>query len=108
MSTIPTAQRAAHLKLTNHAVVRMQQRGIPADAIDAALTYGRSVHAKDATFYVVGRKEIQRYASRGIDLSAMSGLQVLVGSDGAVITAYRNQDLHAIRSKRRPRARSAN
>ncbi|CAG9261394.1 conserved hypothetical protein [Paraburkholderia unamae] len=107
MSTILNQQQNGHLKLTDHAAVRMQQRGISAVAIEAALTYGRSIRAKATTFYVVGRKEVQHYASVGIDLSAMSGLQVLVGDDGAVITVYRNQDLHAIRSTRRPRARLA-
>jgi hypothetical protein len=49
------------------------------------------------TYCVVGRKEVKHYASLGIDLSDAEGLQVLLASDGAVVTVYRNRDLHAIK-----------
>jgi len=52
---------------------------------------------------------VKRYAALGVDLSEIEGLQVLVGSDGAVVTAYRNRDLHAIRAtSRRTRRRHQN
>ncbi len=84
--------------LTRHAAVRMQQRAIPVRAVHAALIYGRQIQAKGVTFCVIGRKEVKRYAALGVDLSDIEGLQVLVGGDGAVVTAYRNRDLHAIKA----------
>lgn len=84
--------------LTRHAAVRMQQRAIPVRAIDAALAFGRQIRAKGVTFCVIGRKEVRCYARLGVDLSEAEGLQVLIGSDGAVVTAYRNRNLHAIKA----------
>lgn len=83
---------------TRHAAIRMQQRGIPACAVSAALTYGRLIQAKGITYYVIGRKEVQHYAALGTDLSDIEGLQVLIATDGAVVTAYRNRDLHSIKA----------
>ncbi|MEF8701247.1 MAG: DUF4258 domain-containing protein [Candidatus Accumulibacter sp. UW20] len=104
MKTIPSIDHSdqAAPNLTNHAVIRMQQRAISRNAVDAALIYGRRIHAKGTTFCVVGRKEVQRFAQLGIALSAIEGVQVLLGGDGAVITAYRSHDLHSIKAT--PRA----
>jgi hypothetical protein len=94
-------------RLTLHAAVRMQQRGLcPAD-VRATLNYGRRIHAKGVTFYVVGRKEVKRYSEIGINLSELDGVQVLVAGDGAVITAYRNRDLHSIKVDSRMQRRQA-
>lgn len=95
-----------HLQgLTTHAAVRMQQRGIRPAAVQAALIYGRRIHAKGVTFCVLGRKEVQRGAEQGLDLQDLEGLQVLVSQDGAVVTVYRNRDLHAIKATPRRPAR---
>ena len=83
--------------LTHHASLRMQQRGISCRAIHAALSYGRTIRAKGVTYVVVGHKEVQRYAAIGVNLDEAEGLQVLLGSDGSVVTVYRNRDLHTIR-----------
>lgn len=88
--------------LTKHACTRMQQRGIGLDAIDAALTYGRTIHAKGVTFFVIGHKEVQKFSAQGIDLDAVAGIQVLVSHNGSVVTTYRSHDFHAIKSS--PRA----
>lgn len=90
--------------LTSHAVLRMQQRGISAQLIQTALRYGRTIHARGDTFRVIGRKEVERHARRGIDLSHAEGIHVLVSGDGAVITAYRNHDLRRIRPAKRRHA----
>lgn len=83
--------------LTLHAAIRMQQRGISCRAIQAALSYGRIIRAKGVTYVVVGRKEVLRYAAVGVNLDEADGLQVLLASDGSVVTVYRNRDLHTIR-----------
>ena len=48
-------------------------------------------------FCVIGRKEVARYAKLGINLCEAEGIQVLLPSDGAVVTAYRSRDLHSIK-----------
>lgn len=95
MSQASTSQPV--VPLTEHAAVRMRQRGVASGAIDAAVSYGRHIHAKGVTYCVVGRKEVKRYAALGVDLSEAEGLQVLLSSDGAVVTVYRNRDLHRIK-----------
>jgi hypothetical protein len=92
--------------LTAHAAVRMRQRGISARVVDLVLTYGRQIQAKGLIFCVVGRKEVAKYATYGVDLSAAEGLQVLVAPDGVVVTMYRNHDLHSIKAGSR-RSRQA-
>ena len=91
------------LSLTNHAAIRMQQRGISRAALQAVLDFWRRIHAKGLTFYVVGRKEVALYADRGVNLTNFEGLQVLVAADGAVVTTYRSRDLHAIKVQARGR-----
>ena len=70
--------------------------------IDLVLTYGRTVHSRGATYMVIGRKEVEAWAQKGLDLRAAEGVHILLTADGAVITTYRNHDLRKIRpSKRR-------
>jgi hypothetical protein len=84
--------------LTNHAKERMVKRGLRAEAIHAALTYGRVVYVRGAHIYAIGRKEISRYATQGIDLSAYDGVQV-VTIDNVVITAYRNRSFNGLKDR---------
>lgn len=100
-STTPQVRRA----ITRHATTRMQQRGIRQHDIEAALVYGRTIYARGVTFFVIGHKEVQTYLARGIDLEAVAGIQVLVGSDGAIVTTYRSHDIHAIKSSPRAQRR---
>jgi len=87
--------------LTSHANLRMQQRGIAGHLVEEVLTYGRIIHARGLTFRVIGKKEVTRFAPKGIDLSHAEGIHVLVESDGSVITTYRNHDLRKIRPYKR-------
>jgi hypothetical protein len=92
--------------LTRHAELRMQQRGIQSSDIELAVRYGRRIHAKGLTYYVVGRKEVKRQAQAGENISRLSGLQVLVQeTEGVVVTTYRNTDFHTIRSTPRDKRR---
>lgn len=94
-------------RLTHHAKLRMQQRGIREHDVEMVIRFGRRIHAKGLTYYVVGRKEMQHPALAGQDVARLSGLQVLVKSaDGVVVTTYRNADFHAIRSTPRDGRRS--
>lgn len=102
-----SAQREVNLpRLTLHAKVRMQQRGIRDDDIEQVVRFGRRIHAKGLTYYVVGRKEVKRQALVGKDIAKLEGLQVLVeATDGMVVTTYRSKDFHSIRSTPRDRCR---
>lgn len=101
---MPTISRPAHLQLTQHASLRSQQRSISLPTIDLVTTYGRKIHARGATFMVVGRKEVDRYQGMGIDLSQAQGVHVVLSTEGQVITMYRNHDLRNIRPKKRKHA----
>ncbi len=90
------------VSFTGHAEKRMQQRHISPRMIDLVLIYGRTIHSRGATYMVVGRKEVDAWAQKGVDLRAAEGLHILLNANGAVITTYRNHDLRKIRpSKRR-------
>lgn len=102
-----SSQCSSDHPLTYHATIRMQQRGIRHDAVQAAIAYGRRIHAKGLTFCVLGRKEVLREAERGRDLRDFEGLHVLMSHDGAVVTAYCNRDLHAIKATRREHRNAA-
>jgi hypothetical protein len=82
---------------TSHAKKQMQSRGISDAAIEAALDYGRVVFTRGATLYVIGRKEIEKEARRGVDLGGFNGIHVVCAKDGVVITTYRNRKLKGSR-----------
>jgi len=95
---MPTTLEGIHL--SDHARTRMAQRGLRAAAILAAIDYGREVRTRGAWFHVIGRKDIARARTLGVDLSKYEGVHVLRGEDGGVITVYRNKNLDL-----RPRTR---
>lgn len=89
--------------LTRHVLGRMAARRIPVPAIRAVLTFGRRVHVRGATIRAIGRREVARLRRCGVDLAPHEGLHVVCGSDGAVLTAYRNRDFRGLRPRRRAR-----
>jgi hypothetical protein len=100
-------QQQSSLKLTNHAWVQMCGRSLSPDMVRCVLNCGREVHVRGATIYAVGRKEIERFEEKGIDLSDVEGVQVVCSESGSVITAYRNRDFRGLRPRsRRPHRRS--
>lgn len=89
-----------------HACTRMQQRGIRPEAIQLVLRFGRRIHARGLDFHVIGRKEVQRWALLGVNLSHLSGMQVLTADTGVVVTTYRSHNLHAIQAEPRRQRRA--
>ena len=87
--------------VTAHAVMRMSQRHITEQAMQAALVYGRKFHIRGATVYAVGRKEIEHYKIEDVDLAEYDGVQVVCSSEGIVITTYRNRDFSGLRPRRK-------
>ena len=86
-------------ELTNsqHAQIREGQRGISKKQVMLAYQYGRVIHSRRATYYVIGNKEIEKYGSIEPELKAMNGIQLVMSSNGTVMTAFRNKDLRKIR-----------
>lgn len=89
--------------LTDHAVERMSGRSFSTQSIEKVLTYGRVEHVKGARYFVVGKKEVGKYADRGVDLSDCEGVHVVCSSEGAILTVYRNRSLKSLREPRRSR-----
>ena len=96
-----TQAHNAHV-MTKHVLKRMDERGISAHAIEAALLHGHVFHVRGAEIHALGRKDVQRHKKSGIDLAAYEGTQVVCTPDGAVVvTAYRNRDFRGLRPHRR-------
>jgi hypothetical protein len=89
--------------VSEHARLRMTQRRVPFDAVHAALELGRTVYTRGACFHVIGRKEVERYEKKGIDLSPYEGVHVVCSSDGCIATTYRSRSLRELRPRRRTR-----
>ena len=84
-------------QLTKHALERMTARALNSEAVQAAFDYGRVVHVRGAEIYAIGRREIEFYANRGIDLRLFGGVQVVCSPEGAILTVYRNKNFRGLR-----------
>ncbi len=84
--------------LSAHAATRLGQRRIPDAALAVVLTYGRRSFVRGAQMRAIGRREVERFLEKGIDLRPYEGIQVLLDTSGRqVITAYRNHDFRQLR-----------
>jgi hypothetical protein len=99
------ALKSPNLKLTDHASLRMKERAITPNAVDIAMSYGREIHTRGGTFYVVGNREVGRTAKRShVDISRFRGIHVLCSRDGSVVTIYRCFNLRKLRPKFKSRS----
>ncbi|TNF32993.1 MAG: DUF4258 domain-containing protein [Deltaproteobacteria bacterium] len=87
----------ATLSLTHHAAYRARTRSIPAEALDAAMTFGRHRAVRNADIYTLGWREVRALAARGIDVARWEGVEVVCSHDGDVLTTYRNTNARALR-----------
>lgn len=81
----------ASTRLTHHAVVRSQQRGIAPAAIEALLEYGTEHHDHRGAVIVMLDRSATRKLTRarrmsGAAADALRGLYAVVTTDGAVRT----------------------
>jgi hypothetical protein len=84
----------ASFVLTEHAQLRMSQRGIRLGDLADVLHLGRCRHARGTRYYFIGCKEVRRYARQGLDVRGLENLQVLLAPhSNDVITVYRNPRL---------------
>ncbi len=65
--------RMEPIVLTDHARMRLGARRIPAVAVEMAFLFGREWHVKGATYFVIGRKEVEWYEHAGVDLGRFEG-----------------------------------
>jgi hypothetical protein len=90
--------------LTDHAAERMNSRGLPLDAVAAAITYGRVVHIRGADIHAIGWRDVEWWHEHdGIDLARYEGVQVVCSPEGVVLTVYRNRDFSGLRVRQRRR-----
>ncbi len=86
-------------ELTNsqHAQIREGQRGISHKQVVLAYQYGRVIHSRRAVYHVIGNKEIDKFGSIEPELKKMNGIQLVMSSNGTVLTAFKNKDLRRVR-----------
>ncbi|HEY1389359.1 MAG TPA: hypothetical protein VGF38_12520 [Ktedonobacterales bacterium] len=91
---------ASVASFTWHARKRGARRNVAPDAVDYVLAHGRMIQRTGAMFYFLGRRDIPPCDRRANWASRLEGSIVVVASDGAVITIYRNRKgLRAITRK---------
>ena len=81
------------MKMTAHATVRGQQRGIPVDAVEVILKYGTYERKPGNAFeYKIKKRDaadVVAYLRHQIQLIEKAARKaVLVSSDGTIITTY--------------------
>jgi hypothetical protein len=76
---------------TDHALLRMAQRGVSDTQVERVLQYGRKIYNRGALVVFVGKREIRRLAGFVDDIHELEGLHVIVNTECVVITAYRNR-----------------
>ncbi|HDS29947.1 MAG TPA: DUF4258 domain-containing protein [Firmicutes bacterium] len=90
-----------NLNFSNHALVRMQNRGVPFEGIWAAMEFGECSHIRGAVVYAIGRKEVALAKGEGFDLEKYMGIHVVCGEDGGIITVYRNRHMKDLKPRRK-------
>jgi hypothetical protein len=91
-------------RLTVHATERMSTRKLTCGDVLAALSFGREVHTRGITIFVVGRKEVRKALDASLDISRFEGVHVLCSREGEIVTTYRNFDLRGLRPSRKTRS----
>ena len=89
----------AQIVLTEHARMRLDARRIPATAVEMALLFGRERRLKGATYFAIGRREVEQFTGAGVDLNRYEGIHLVCAEDDVVLTAYRNRDSRGLRPR---------
>lgn len=87
--------------ITTHARMRMTARRVSETALSAVLAYGRVAYVRGAKIYVIGRKEVESFLRKGIELADFEGIHVVCSPEGVVLTTYRNRDFRGLRPRGR-------
>jgi hypothetical protein len=86
-------------QVSKHAELRQRQRCLRDGALDYVLTHGTHIHRTGVTFVVLRSHDVPIADRRQDRWTRLVGTVVIVGTDGAVVTAYRN--FNALRDIRR-------
>jgi hypothetical protein len=97
----PVQEDRSSQNLSEHALERMQQRGISHQAVFQTIAFGRIGRGRGATIYAIGKKEITEFAKDGIDLSQYEGVHVVMSRRGIITTVYRNSDMPRLKPRKR-------
>jgi hypothetical protein len=100
METKNERNRKNQWVLTDHAALRMRQRGLTMNDIGYAIEYGRRIYSLSALTYFIGKNEVAAMMSRGIDLRSCKNLHVvgiLENEKFVILTVFKNESL-----KRKP------
>ena len=90
------------IHISGHAVCRMNSRRFNVDILETVLEFGRVVYTRGASIHVIGKKEITRYSTKGINLSACEGIHVVCSTDEeTIITMYKNKNFRGLRPRKR-------
>ena len=79
------------MKTTTHAQTRCQQRAISAWDVDQVLNFGNAIYKQGMRFMFIPKKDIRTFYHPDRQ-SSLEDLMILVAGDGAIITAYRNNE----------------
>lgn len=78
------------IRLTHHARVRQQQRGISNDEIRTVLLWGRIYYqGLGRTAYYIGTQEVRRARLEDVELKEYEGIAVVESPDKWIITVIR-------------------
>gem|GEM_PF-2389701 len=88
--------------MTEHAIQRSAQRNISREAILAALYYGTKIHRTGRIFFTLRKKDVVMMP----ELRSFAGTTILVGKDGAIVTAYANENSFSDIKKKSKRRRA--
>jgi hypothetical protein len=80
----------ASLHFTLHASLRLRERGLPQEAVEACLEWGHGRATPPSGHrFTIGRKDVARAAREGFDIRRFQGVTVVATLRGDIITAYR-------------------
>ena len=86
-----------NFKFSRHAIERMDKRRIPVSAVAATLAHGRHAYSRGALFFAIGRREVDSWQSKGVNLTPHKNIQVVCSPDGTILTVYRSSDFRALK-----------
>jgi hypothetical protein len=80
--------------LTEHARLRMSERGISQYAIDLAICICKPVYSKGAEFYFISKKTVKKYIDVVPTIEKYEGVVVVMNSKSSefVLTVYKNKN----------------
>lgn len=97
-----TKENTMAITITQHAQHRMTARGISEYALKTVLAFGRKLYLKGAVYYVLGRKEIEKYGEKEPILQQLEGVQVVTSAEEGiyrVLTVFKNRDFKGLKKR---------